>query len=71
MKVTLYSNDCPRCSILKLKLDDASVIYETEKDVDKMISLGMTEAPVLEVDGKRMLFAEAVKWVNEYAKDNK
>lgn len=68
MKIILYSNDCPRCRILKKKLDDSAVGYETETNVDKMIGLGMTEAPVLEIDGQRMLFAEAVQWVNNYRK---
>ena len=66
MQVILYSNDCPRCGILKKKLDAAGLGYEIESDVDKMLELGFTEAPVLEVNGERMLYPEAVRWIKNY-----
>lgn len=62
--VTLYSNDCPRCKILKKKLDEKGVNYESCTDVNKMLSLGITTVPMLRVENKMMGFSEAVKWVS-------
>lgn len=62
--VTLYSNDCPRCKILKKKLDEKGVNYESCTDVNKMLSLGITTVPMLRVEDKMMGFSEAVKWVS-------
>lgn len=65
MSVTLYSTNCPRCRVLETKLKQKNIDYHVVDDVDKMIELGMEEVPQLEVDGVRMNFSEAVKWVNE------
>lgn len=64
MNVILYSTNCPRCKILKSKLDDKKVIYSIVNDVDKMLSMGMAVVPVLEVDGVRMNFKKAINWIN-------
>ena len=65
MKVILYSNGCPRCCILKQKLDAKSVIYEEENSVDKMIAMGINQVPVLSVDGELLAFGQANEWVNK------
>lgn len=62
--IKLYSTHCPQCKVLETKLDRAQIKYEVIDDQDEMIRLGFKSAPVLEVDGKAMPFAEAVKWVN-------
>lgn len=64
MNVILYSTNCPRCKILKSKLDDKRMIYSIVNDVDKMLSMGMVVVPVLEVDGVKMNFKEAINWIN-------
>lgn len=64
MNVVLYSTGCPRCKILKSKLDKKGITYSVVDDVDKMLSMGMTTMPVLEVDGVRMSFKEAINWIN-------
>ena len=64
MNVILYSTNCPRCKILKSKLDKKGITYSVVDDVDKMLSMGMVVVPVLEVDGVRMNFKEAINWVN-------
>ena len=63
--VTLYTIDCPKCKILEKKLNNAGIEYSACKDRDVIKSKGMDLMPVLEVDGKRMSFKEAVDWVNE------
>lgn len=62
--ITLYTSGCPKCNILKKKLDDKSIEYSVFDDIDKMIEMGFNEMPVLDVNGKRMNYVEAVKWIN-------
>jgi len=61
--ITLYSNDCPKCKILKLKLDSKNIQYELCSDIDIMVSKGFQSMPMLEVENTIMDFNEAVKWV--------
>lgn len=63
--VVLYSNGCPRCTILKRKLDEKGIEYSVCMEVEEMLPLGITNVPVLKVDDKMMGFSEAVKWVSE------
>lgn len=65
MNVVMYSTGCPKCKILKKKLDEKKVVYEEETDVEKMKSKGIDRVPVLEVDGKLFSYSEAVKLVND------
>ena len=61
--IKLYSTGCPRCSVLKKKLDEAEITYTVIDDVDEMLKLGLRTAPALEVDGKLMDFVEAIRYV--------
>lgn len=63
-KIILYSNNCPRCKILKKKLDDNKINYEIIDNVDTMIDKGFSTVPVLEINGRMLDFKEAVEWVN-------
>jgi glutaredoxin len=65
MDIILYSTGCPKCKILKKKLEDKNIDYVENDDIETMISLGIEQVPVLSVDKKLFQFAEAVKWVNE------
>lgn len=65
MNVVMYSTGCPKCKILKKKMDEKKVVYEEETDVEKMKSKGINRVPVLEVDGKLFSYSEAVKLVND------
>ena len=63
-KIILYSNNCPRCKILKKKLNDNKINYEIIDNVDTMIDKGLSTVPVLEINGRMLDFKEAVEWVN-------
>ena len=43
MIVTLYSNGCPRCNVLKKKLDQKGIAYEVNDDVNDMLALGIEQ----------------------------
>lgn len=63
--IKLYSNDCPKCRVLKAKLDSKDIIYEKISDIDLMMEKGIESVPVLELDNGELLdFSSAIKWVN-------
>lgn len=64
-KVIFYTTGCPRCSVLKTKLDECGVDYLTVEDGDLMIAKGFKESPMLEVDGTALNFVEALNWLME------
>lgn len=62
-KTVLYSTDCPKCKILKKKLDEKGIKYSEVNDVDTMLALNIDAVPVL-IDGNNpMDFKEALEWV--------
>lgn len=63
--VTFYTTHCPKCNVLKTKLDEKNVFYKTVEDVDVMQEKGFTSAPILEIDNKILDFVNAIKWVND------
>lgn len=63
--VILYSTGCPKCQVLKSKLDSKNISYELFDNKDKMIDKGFTNVPILEVDGEIMDFKRAVEWINK------
>ena len=63
MELILYSTTCPRCKVLKMKLDAQHLSYTIETDVDKMLALGIKTAPVLSVDGQMLQNAEQTKLI--------
>lgn len=60
----LYSTGCPKCEVLKKKLVAKNIRYNEENSREKMLELGLTEVPVLSVNGDLKSFGEAVKWIN-------
>lgn len=62
--VTLYSTGCPRCNVLKQKLDNKNIEYDVINDIDIMTEKGFETVPVLDVDGQIMQFKEATDWIN-------
>ena len=62
---TLYSTGCPKCQVLKKKLDAAGINYTIESDIEIKKAKGFLQVPILEVDCKYMNFTEANKWIGE------
>lgn len=65
MKLILYSTNCPKCRVLKKKLSDKGLAFEEDLSVDEMEKLGITEVPVLSIEGALLDFKTAVDWVNQ------
>lgn len=62
-KTVLYSTGCPKCKILKKKLDEKGVEYSEVNDMDEMLELDIDAVPVLIDGNNRMEFKEALDWV--------
>ena len=65
MKTILYTQGCPKCKVLEMKLKQKNIEYETISDIEIMKNKGISSLPVLEVDDKLYNFTDAVKYVNE------
>lgn len=64
-EVILYSTGCPKCTVLKKKLDNKGIEYTENNSVEEMLSLNITLVPALKVGGSLMDFARANTWINE------
>lgn len=69
--VVLYSTGCPKCKVLEKKLDMKGIQYQKNNSVMEMVSLGITQVPVLQVEGMLLDFAEATTWINQQRSDCK
>ena len=61
----LYSTGCPQCEALEQMLNTHGIKFEICTDKEKMVSMGLTHVPVLEVSGVLMNFRDAIKWIGE------
>lgn len=68
MDVTIYTTNCPQCKVLENILNRLKIKYEKCEDVEKMVSLGITSAPYLDVNGELMNFGKALQWTKDVAK---
>ena len=65
MNVIMYSTGCPKCNVLKSKLDSKSIPYMVVSDISSIVAKGITTVPALEIDGRLLDFKKAIDWVNE------
>ena len=65
MSLILYSTDCPKCKVLKQKLNDKNIDFNEVNDVEEMAKKGIEKVPVLGLGDKLMSFVEANQWVND------
>ena len=56
--ITLYTTHCPRCKVLKAKLDGENIDYEVVEGEEAIREKGFVTTPLLEVDDKVLTFAE-------------
>ena len=63
--ITLYSTNCPKCNVLKQKLQSLNIDFEVSNNIDELINLGFMEAPILKVNDKYLNFSKAVNWIKE------
>ena len=68
MNVVLYTTNCPKCRILKQKLEESGVDFQTIDDIESMTKRGMTTSPMLGVDDELFGFSQALIWMEERRK---
>lgn len=75
MEVTLYSTGCPKCNVLKKKLEAANINYTEVTDMDKVSqicnSTGFNSVPIIAIeDGDILDFNRAIAWVKQVGEQN-
>lgn len=64
--ITVYAKEgCPKCRVLKLKLNQKGLEFQEFNDMQAMIGMGIKSVPQMKVDDKMYSFEEAIKYVNE------
>ena len=67
--VTLYTTHCPKCRVVEKKLNMAGIEFNTSQDIQKLVRLGYSSAPILEIeDGTMLKFKDACHWVDAQQK---
>ena len=61
--IVLYSTGCSACNTLKLMLKNAGIEYTENNNTDEMLALGISQVPVLSVNGELMSYNDAKTWV--------
>ena len=64
-KIILFSNNCPRCKILKQKLEEKNIDYIETDDFTEIIEKNFQTAPILKVNDEYYQFGEAVKIIGD------
>lgn len=64
--ITIYTTHCPRCEILKKKLEQKKITWYNEIDsIEIMREMGIKQVPMMSInDGELMNFSQAVEWIN-------
>lgn len=62
--VTLYSNGCPKCKVLKRKLEANNIKFVENNKVEELIPFGIKSLPALKFGDELMNFVAANNWVN-------
>lgn len=68
--ITVYISDkCPKCNILKIKLNNKGIKYQEkiaskEEINDILKTTNIMSLPILKIDDKYLDFTEANNWVN-------
>ena len=62
--IILYSTGCPKCQVLRKKLEKANIDFNICKDTDTMKEKNINSVPALEVNGTLYSFKDAAELIN-------
>lgn len=69
MGIILYSTNCPKCNVIKKKLDQLEIEYTLIDDIDTVNKFAddhnLHEAPLLVIDDQIFNFKEAIKYLSK------
>lgn len=66
-EIIYFGNGCPKCEILKKKLEDKKVIYKNG-ELQEIIDAGFRNVPVLKINNQYLDFSKAINYINNYGK---
>lgn len=64
--IKLYTNHCRKCEILTTKLNEKNITFETIDDEEWLCANGYDFMPILEVDGQKLEYIDAVNYINAF-----
>lgn len=75
MEITLYSTGCPKCNVLKKKLEAENINYTEVTDINKISQIckctGFNSVPIIEIeDGHILDFNKAITWIKQVGGQN-
>ena len=60
----LYSTaTCPKCKVVKMKLDKAGIHYEVNENIEQMEALGIRSLPMAQIEGQLLDFPEIIAYL--------
>lgn len=66
MKVVLYTTHCPRCEVLRKKLEQKKIEYNEVTSMDEILEKGIMNVPMLSIDDCAPIdFTKAIQWINQ------
>lgn len=67
-KIVLYKTPtCPMCQVLIQELNKKNIDFTIVDDVEQLEEKEITFVPVLEINGERLNFKQALTWAREEA----
>ena len=69
-EIILYSNGCPKCKVLKAKLEAKNIAFTENNNVEELIPMGYQSLPMLNVNGEFLNFVKGNDWVNSQPDSN-
>ena len=71
MNIKVYSlPNCPRCVVLRVKLNNKGYKYEEIMDEEILLQKGFTFLPMVEIDEKIYTFSETIKLLETLEANN-
>ena len=63
-KLTLYGSvGCPRCAVLRKKMEMMGIEFEETHEIDKLVELGFQQLPILSNGEDYMPFKQALDYI--------
>lgn len=69
-ELLLYTNNCPKCQVIKSKLEAQDIKFTESDRVDELIAHGIQSLPALKVGEKFLNFVDANNWINSQSSQN-
>lgn len=70
--ITVYSSStCPKCKVLKMKLDKTKVVYQVNEDMEQMKELGIKSLPMMQIGDELLDFGAAIAFIKNLEAEEK